>query len=101
MEKPAKAETVTLRDLAATLAESHDVPKKQTTAMLTGMVETITGHLKKGRRIRVSGLGILQVRASGADGPQSRYWRGHKDQSQQEGRLPGSQGTQGSGLVYF
>jgi DNA-binding protein HU-beta len=62
MEKPAKAETVTLRDLAATLAESHDVPKKQTTAMLTGMVETITGHLKKGRRIRVSGLGILQVR---------------------------------------
>jgi DNA-binding protein HU-beta len=62
MQKPAKAETVTLRDLAATLAESHNVPKNQTTAMLTGMVETITGHLKKGRRIRVSGLGILQVR---------------------------------------
>jgi DNA-binding protein HU-beta len=62
MQKPAKAETVTLRHLAATLAESHDVPKNQTTAMLTGMVETITGHLKKGRRIRFRGLGILQVR---------------------------------------
>ena len=62
MEKTVKRETVTLRHLAATLAESHGVPKNQTNAMLTGMVETIAGHLKKGRRIRVNGLGILQVR---------------------------------------
>ena len=58
----AKTATVTLRHLAAALAESHGVPKKETSAMLTGMVETITGHLKKGRRIRFAGLGILQVR---------------------------------------
>jgi hypothetical protein len=38
MQKPAKAETVTLRHLAASLAETHDVPKNQATAMLTGMV---------------------------------------------------------------
>jgi DNA-binding protein HU-beta len=62
MQKPAKAETVTLRHLAAGIAERHGVPKTQTTAILTGMVETITGHLKRGRRIRFSGLGILQVR---------------------------------------
>jgi DNA-binding protein HU-beta len=30
--------------------------------MLTDMVETIAGHLKRGRRIRFSGFGILQVR---------------------------------------
>jgi DNA-binding protein HU-beta len=62
-KKPAaKAETVTLRHLAMALAESHDVPKKQAIALLEGMVGTITKHLKKGARIRMSGLGILQVR---------------------------------------
>jgi DNA-binding protein HU-beta len=62
MQKPTKAETVTLRHLAAALAESYGVPKNQTNAILTDMVETIAGHLKRGRRIRFSGLGILQVR---------------------------------------
>jgi len=62
MQKPAKAETVTLRHLADGIAERHGVPKNQTNAILTGMVETITGHLKRGRRVRFTGLGILQVR---------------------------------------
>jgi DNA-binding protein HU-beta len=57
-----KAETVTLRHLAATLAETHGIPKSKANDMLTGMVEAIAGHLKKGRRVRFSGLGILQVR---------------------------------------
>jgi DNA-binding protein HU-beta len=64
VKKPvkAKAETVTLRHLAAALADSHGLPKRQVTAMLEGMVEVIAKHLKKGKRIRVSGLGIIQVR---------------------------------------
>jgi len=61
-KKVAKAETVTLRHLAATLAESHDLPKSQVNAMLMGLVGEIAKHLKKGRRIRISGLGIIQVR---------------------------------------
>ena len=61
-KKVAKAETVTLRHLAATLAESHDVPKSQVNVMLMGLVGEIAKHLKKGRRIRISGLGIIQVR---------------------------------------
>jgi len=61
-KKAVKAETVTLRHLAVALAESNDLPKSQVFAMLTGMVGDIAKHLKKGRRIRVSGLGILQVR---------------------------------------
>src|SRR6185437_10287520 len=58
----AKAETITLRHLATTLAEHHSVPKKQMVALLEDMVAGITKHLKKGARIRMNGLGILQVR---------------------------------------
>lgn len=57
-----KATTVTLRQLAAALAENNEIPKKQATAMLEEMVAMITKHLKKGERIRIGGLGILQVR---------------------------------------
>ena len=59
---PVKKETVTLRHLAADLAESHGLPKAKTSDMLVGMVDAIARHLKRGRRIRMSGLGILQVR---------------------------------------
>jgi DNA-binding protein HU-beta len=59
---PEKKETVTLRHLAADLAETHGMPKAKANEMLTGMVDAIAGHLKRGRRIRMGGLGILQVR---------------------------------------
>ena len=62
----AKVDTVTLKHLAMALAESHEVPKKQAIALLEGMVGTITKHLKKGDRIRIGGLGILQVRKRAA-----------------------------------
>jgi DNA-binding protein HU-beta len=38
------------------------MPKAKANEMLAGMIDAIAGHLKKGRRIRMSGLGILQVR---------------------------------------
>jgi DNA-binding protein HU-beta len=60
--KKPKVETVTLRHLANALAESSGVKKAQVNAMLMGMVEDIAKHLKKGRRIRMNGLGIIQVR---------------------------------------
>jgi DNA-binding protein HU-beta len=58
----AKVETVTLKHIAATLAESHELPKKQVMSMLEDMVQNVTKHLKRGARIRIGGLGILQVR---------------------------------------
>ena len=58
----AKAETITLRQLAETLSGSHELPKKQVLGILDDMVGSITKHLKKGVRVRISGLGILQVR---------------------------------------
>ena len=59
---PAKSATVTLRHLGAALAEKHNLPKKQTNEVLADMVSMITTHLKKGQRLRIGGLGILQVR---------------------------------------
>ncbi len=58
----AKVETVTLRHLATALSEAHAVKKGEVNAMLVHMVEDIAKHLKKGKRIRLNGLGILQVR---------------------------------------
>ncbi len=62
VKKAAKVETVTLRHLAMALADSHGIKKAQANAMLMDMVEVIAKHLKKGKRIRLNGLGILQVR---------------------------------------
>ena len=57
---------VTLKHLAATLAEEHELSKKAGEAVLNDLVALITKHLKKGERIRMSGLGILQVRKRAA-----------------------------------
>ena len=59
---PVKVETITLRQLAEGLSETHELPKKQVLNMLEDMVGVITKHLKRGARIRIGGLGILQVR---------------------------------------
>jgi DNA-binding protein HU-beta len=53
---------VTLKHLAASLAEEHELTKRQGQALLNDLVGLITKHLKKGERIRIAGFGILQVR---------------------------------------
>jgi DNA-binding protein HU-beta len=58
--------TVTLKHLAAQLAEDHEIAKKQADAILGDLVGLVTKHLKKGDRIRIGGLGILQVRRRAA-----------------------------------
>ena len=64
--KAATPTTVTLKHLAADIAEAHELSKKQAETILTDLVERITKHLKKGDRIRIVGLGILQVRKRAA-----------------------------------
>ena len=61
-----KEHKVTLKQLAAVLAEEHQMTKKAGEAMLNDLVVLITKHLKKGERIRIAGLGILQVRKRAA-----------------------------------
>jgi DNA-binding protein HU-beta len=55
--------TITLKQIAAELAEAHDLPKKVAEAVLGDLVTMATEHLKKGDKIRLTGLGILQARA--------------------------------------
>ena len=57
---------VTLKHLAAALAEEHQLTKRAGEALLGDLVGLITKHLKKGERIRIAGLGILQVRKRAA-----------------------------------
>ena len=61
-----KVETITLKQLATTLAETHELSKKAANAILDDLVVTVTKHLKKGARVRIGGLGILQVRKRAA-----------------------------------
>jgi DNA-binding protein HU-beta len=58
--------TVTLKHISADLAEKHKQPKKQMNQILEDLVSHIVKNLKKGNRIRVAGLGILQVRKRAA-----------------------------------
>ena len=57
---------VTLKHLAAQLAADHQMTKRAGEALLSDMVALIAKHLKKGERIRIAGLGILQVRKRAA-----------------------------------
>jgi DNA-binding protein HU-beta len=60
--KSAPQVTATLKQIAAELAESHDLPKKVAEAVMGDLVTLTTRHLKQGDKIRLTGLGALQVR---------------------------------------
>ena len=62
-KKTATPTTVTLKHLAAAIADEQELSKKQAEAILNDLVGRMTKHLKKGDKIRLTGLGILQVRA--------------------------------------
>jgi DNA-binding protein HU-beta len=57
---------LTLRHIAEQLSEAHELPKRQANEMLTQVIEMIAKRLKKGDKIRLTGLGILQVRKRAA-----------------------------------
>ena len=66
-EAPAQAAkappaTVTPKQLAARLAETQDMPKQQAEAVLDGVVGLLVEHLRAGDRLRLGGLGVLEVR---------------------------------------
>jgi DNA-binding protein HU-beta len=54
--------TVMLKGLVEQLAEGHQLPKKLAQDLLSGMIDSVTRHLKQCDRIRISGLGTLEVR---------------------------------------
>ncbi len=64
--KPKAGKPVTTKHLAAVLSEQHQLTKKQGLEMMEDLIGMITKHLKKGERVKISGLGILVVRKRAA-----------------------------------
>lgn len=58
--------TVTLKNIAAEIAEKHELSKKQLNAIMEDLIAHLVKNLKKGNRVRMAGLGILQVRKRAA-----------------------------------
>lgn len=61
--KPAAPNTITLKHLAASLMERHEMPKKQSVAIVEQIFSNVVEHLKAGDRVRISGLGIVEVKS--------------------------------------
>ena len=61
-----KQVTISQKQMAAELADAHELERRDTGALLDGLVEVLVAHLRKGDRLRLAGLGILQVRDSPA-----------------------------------
>src|SRR5262245_34325640 len=64
--KPPAPKTVNTKHLADTLADQHKFSKKQALQIMEDLIGMITKHLKTGERIKIAGLGVLQVRSRAA-----------------------------------
>ena len=58
----AKTTTITVKKIAAEIAPAHDLSNKGSEAIITSFVDTVVKYLKKGERVRIGGLGIMQVK---------------------------------------
>jgi len=58
--------TIPLSKIIAELAEEHDMSKKAAAAFFDSFVQLTVKNLKKGNKVRITGLGILAVRKRAA-----------------------------------
>ena len=63
---PAKTPTVALSKLVAELAANHEMSKKAVGSLFDDFIALTVKNLKKGNKVRINGLGILQVRKRAA-----------------------------------
>ena len=57
-----KIVTIPLSKMAGELAEKHEMSKKAVNELLGEFVDLTVRNLKRGNKVRVTGLGIFQVR---------------------------------------
>ena len=60
--KPAKAPVVTLKHLAAGVAEAQDMPRREAEAFATSLISDLVEQIKGGAKVRVAGLGVIEIR---------------------------------------
>jgi DNA-binding protein HU-beta len=65
-EKKAASTILTTTDISEHLATTFEIPKSHAKAYLAESIEMIGKHLKKGTKVRISGLGIFQVKKRAA-----------------------------------
>jgi DNA-binding protein HU-beta len=63
VQKAKAAPVITLKQLAAALAGQQDMPPKQVSLVLGSLIELMVEHLKQGDRLRIGGLGVLEVKS--------------------------------------
>ena len=54
--------TISLKQLSAELAEHQQIAKREAETILTGLVGLLVDHLNSGDRLRIGGLGTLEVK---------------------------------------
>jgi DNA-binding protein HU-beta len=64
--KAAAVPTITLKQIGSDLAATHELPKQTVDTLFGDLVEIIIKKIKKGSKVRISGLGILQVKKRAA-----------------------------------
>lgn len=64
--KAPTAPTIPMSKLIAEIAEMHGLSKKAATELFSDFVELTVKNLKKGNKVRLTGLGILQVKKRAA-----------------------------------
>ena len=65
-EKKTASTILTTTDISEHLATMFDIPKSHAKAYLSESITLIGKHLKKGTKVRISGLGIFQVKKRAA-----------------------------------
>lgn len=63
---PETCNQLTLKSVFEQIGESHELSKKQSHEIAANLVEAVTTILKNGDRIRMSGIGILEVKERAA-----------------------------------
>lgn len=64
--KKSAAAVLTTTEIGEHLASTFDLPKSHAKTFLTETIGLITRHLKKGNKVRISGLGVFQVKKRAA-----------------------------------
>jgi DNA-binding protein HU-beta len=57
-----KVLTVALNKIAAEMAEQHEMSKKAVGEVLGSFIDHVVKNLKEGHKVRLTGLGIFQVK---------------------------------------
>ena len=61
-----KARTITITHMAVAYAEKHEMSRKDATTMLTEVFDAVVQHVKVGDKVRLPGLGVIELRSRAA-----------------------------------